>query len=270
MKFLNYVNVKMGTASTNERSFGNTNPLTARPFGMNHFFLQTRNVNGNWLYHPSDVRTTGFRLTHIPSPWIGDYARLVMMPTCGNDAGASTNTKLISSFDVNNAVMTPSFIKAYLIRYGITAELVPTMRGGIMRISYSDDALRYVNGAEEHRFAIDYSGKDVKNQDSVQKGHFIKVNYNSGTVTGYTNFNKRDENLPKNFKMYFILKFNAKISKTKTIYSDGTVNLAFEDSPKTVKCRFATSFISIDQAKYNLKKEVGRRSLEALKREGEK
>ena len=82
MKYLDYVNIKMGTRSTGSRSHGNTNPLVARPFGMNHFLVQTREER-NWFYYPDDVRTTGIRLTHIPSPWIGDYARLVMMPTTG-------------------------------------------------------------------------------------------------------------------------------------------------------------------------------------------
>ena len=83
MRYLDYVNIQMGTASANPRSFGNTNPLVARPFGMNHFFLQTRNGYNNdyngWMFHPDDVRTTGLRLTHIPSPWIGEYMRLIMI-----------------------------------------------------------------------------------------------------------------------------------------------------------------------------------------------
>ena len=100
MKYLNYVNIKMGTLSTQERSCGNTNPLVARPFGMNHFFIQTRDGNRGWLYHPNDIRTTGIRLTHMPSPWIGDYARLVMMPTTGNKFGAALDGSRQSSYDV--------------------------------------------------------------------------------------------------------------------------------------------------------------------------
>ena len=41
MKYIPYVNIKMGTKSVPRRSYGNTLPLTQIPFGMAPFCIQT-------------------------------------------------------------------------------------------------------------------------------------------------------------------------------------------------------------------------------------
>ena len=56
MSLLSYVNIKMGTHSVPDRSTGNTLPLVAVPFGMNHFAVQSRTDNERWFYHADDVR----------------------------------------------------------------------------------------------------------------------------------------------------------------------------------------------------------------------
>ena len=187
MRYLDYVNIQMGTASANPRSFGNTNPLVARPFGMNHFFLQTRNGYNNdyngWMFHPDDVRTTGLRLTHIPSPWIGEYMRLIMLPTTGSGAGARTDGKRESSYDVNNAVMTPAYLGIHLIRYGVDLEFSPTVRGGVMRFTWDERTPEFIDGGEIHRFLLDYMGTDGGEEPRTQ----LTVDYENGVIRGYTN-----------------------------------------------------------------------------------
>ena len=85
MSYLEYVNIKQGTESLPRFSHGNTLPLIQMPFGMNAYAPQTSGdrasgEEGNWFYHPKDRSLEGIRLTHQPSPWIGDYTPLVMMP----------------------------------------------------------------------------------------------------------------------------------------------------------------------------------------------
>ncbi len=69
-----YVNPLVGTDSDYALSNGNTYPAIALPWGMNFWTPQT-NKNGNgWGYMYDDVKIRGFKQTHQPSPWIGDYA----------------------------------------------------------------------------------------------------------------------------------------------------------------------------------------------------
>ena len=271
MNHINYVNVKMGTASTREFSCGNTNPITAMPFGMNHFFPQTRNINNGWLYHPSDARTTGIRLTHVPSPWLGDYARIVMMPTTGRRAGASIRDSRETSYDTKNSVLTPSYIKLDLIRYGVTFELTPTVRGGIMRAKWSKDCPKFIDEGDLHRFVLDFSGQNFETKNGTEYGNGVTIDYSKGVIKGYTNnFRKFGiDNLPKNFRMYFIFDFGKKLDEVLSIVEDGIVNVAFSGSPETVTCRFATSFISAEQAEYNLLTELGKTSFKAIRQQCE-
>ena len=267
MRYIDKVNIKMGTASTRERSNGNTNPIVARPFGMNHFIPQTRNINEGWLYHPSDIRTTGVRLTHIPSPWLGDYAKLIMMPTTGDKGGAALDNNRESSYDIKNAVLTPAYMRLNLIRYGIDLQLVPTVRGGIMRINWSKDCDKFIDNGNVHRFFIEYKGREAQIDGKNDVGHWLEIDYEKGLIRGYTNNFRRfgTEQLPSNFKIYFVFDFGAPFDKEKTILGTGAVNLAFIGSPSEIVCRFATSYISTEQAKYNLISEVGNKTLEQLR-----
>ena len=81
MSYIDYVNIKMGTNSTMRFSRGNTLPLVQLPFGMASFSLQTERIKGRerWFYNPNVPVFEGIRLTHQPSPWIGDYGTFLMM-----------------------------------------------------------------------------------------------------------------------------------------------------------------------------------------------
>ena len=105
--FLPYVNIKMGTNSVMRYSHGNTLPLTQLPFGMSAFCPQTEVHAGQkgWFYNPNAPYLEGIRLTHQPSPWIGDYGTFLMVPQ--NDVVASTPSGAYSSFRQDDAVLLP-------------------------------------------------------------------------------------------------------------------------------------------------------------------
>lgn len=261
MRYIDYVNVKMGTRSTDKRSCGNVNPITAMPFGMNHYFLQTRN-DYRWPFYADDVRTGGLRISHIPSPWIGDYSKLVLFPSSGNDKLSSLVLgKEECGYNIKTAKMTPAYIFARLPRYGVDMEFSPTLRGGIMRAKWYNEASSLISGGNIHRISVYIDGKECR----------YNIDYESGTVSGFTdNFRSwRADHLPRNFGMYFVLRFDRKISKKNTYCGEKGLSIAFNGSPKTVNCRFATSFISVDQARYNLESEVGVKNLETVKKECE-
>eukprot|EP00913_Durusdinium_trenchii_P018795 g17662.t1 len=61
-------------------SLGNTLPLVARPWGFNHWSVQTegiRSVEGSsWWFSPKSRNFVAMRCTHQASPWISDYGTL--------------------------------------------------------------------------------------------------------------------------------------------------------------------------------------------------
>ena len=54
-------------------STGNTLPLVGRPWGFNHWALQTNDGRSAWWFNGNDHEFKWIRCTHQPSPWIGDY-----------------------------------------------------------------------------------------------------------------------------------------------------------------------------------------------------
>ena len=72
------VNPLQGTESEQDFSRGNTLAIVARPFGMTHWTLQSRNRE-RWFFHPHDNKLMGIRATHQPSPWISDYGNFTVM-----------------------------------------------------------------------------------------------------------------------------------------------------------------------------------------------
>ena len=78
-----YVNPLVGSDSNPELSNGNTYPAIAVPWGMNFWTPQTRNMQHSWTYMYDDNKLRGFKQTHQPSPWIGDYAAFSLFPETG-------------------------------------------------------------------------------------------------------------------------------------------------------------------------------------------
>ena len=260
MKCLDHVNIKMGSHSLPERSCGNTNPFVGAPFGMNHFALQTR-IDDRWFFHPEDVRAHGIRLTHQPSPWIGDYAKVLMTPLTGEEKGHRSN----SSYDIKTAVFTPAYMQIYLNWYGVTAELVPTLRGGILRSTWNTDPA--FPGDRTRRFVLNFGEQLL----AKEEGPCYQVDWEQGIVrcvsAQFRSF--CNENIPQNFCLYGVFSFGCPLDREKSICEDHVVNLAFSGMPDQVECRFATSFISMEVAEFSLQREVGETSFEALREQTE-
>ena len=86
---LETIDTRFGTASKHAFSRGNTLPYTGVPFGMNYFVPQTSDQEGAWFFDPHLPVFQGIRLTHQPSPWIGDYSWLLLTPVAGQIGGDS-------------------------------------------------------------------------------------------------------------------------------------------------------------------------------------
>ncbi len=139
MKNYSYVNTKMGTENCPRYSNGNCYPVTALPHGMASFTFQTDTSinelkNTNWFYSPYHKSFEGIRLTHLPSPWLGDYGKLVI----SGQRGVFSHGKGIyfAYYDTEKSVIEPAYMNARVNRDRYNIELTPTLYGGIIRIKF--------------------------------------------------------------------------------------------------------------------------------------
>lgn len=258
MNLLKYVNIKQGTCSVARFSAGNTLPLTQLPFGFASFAPQTAGERGGWFYHPKDRSLEGIRLTHMPSPWIGEHGAIVMLPQSGEPY--LKEEMRWSGFRPKEAVLEPYYIDIKLLRSQTRFELTPTVYGAAMRISYG--------AADENYFSLlSVSGNTSYSFDAENNHLFCKTD---------CNFFESSDKYP--VKAYFAFEFeNGDISAEKTLIEDSSgkrSGLKISGSPAgihlSVACaqlnvRMATSFISEEQALRNLRHDSDYISFEALK-----
>jgi putative alpha-1,2-mannosidase len=64
--------------------YGRTTPFVTLPFGMTHFTPVTRKSRiAVPLYNYFDTRIRGFRASHKPAMWMGDYGHVTLKPVIG-------------------------------------------------------------------------------------------------------------------------------------------------------------------------------------------
>ena len=145
MKYIPYVNVKMGTRSHMRYSTGNTLPLTQMPFGMASFCPQTEVIEGRegWYFNPELPSVEGIRLTHQPSPWIRDYGTVLMTPQ--NDIISDTSDGAWSGYRIKDSILRPDYIKIKFLRQDCVFELAPTERGCAFSLSFENDKKSYLS-----------------------------------------------------------------------------------------------------------------------------
>src|SRR4051812_41157364 len=113
MSSIDFVNPLQGTQSDYHFSTGNTLPLVGVPRGMTYWTPQTS--DRNFIFDSRFPKLSGFRATHSPSPWMGDYGHFDVMPVVGTiyptpEMRASAHSGHFSR---------PGLYKTHLVRYGI-------------------------------------------------------------------------------------------------------------------------------------------------------
>ena len=250
---IDFVNLLQGTQSTPAFSHGNTLPIAATPFGMAHWTLQ--NAAGPWMFQPWNRRLQGFRCTHQLSPWLSDYGSATFLPVTGN--GAPDAEGRASSYIPDNAKLAPDLLEIFLLRYRARVELVPTDRCCILRAHY--DAPPAGDEAQAPALIIDVLSLQG---DVAQHVTTRRILFASNQTSGGT---------PKNFATYYVVEFaeawescTLQHHKERSGSDRQTLTVSFRQS-RQLEARIATSFISFDQASYNLEQELGSRSLETVK-----
>nr|WP_221380358.1 GH92 family glycosyl hydrolase [Actinoplanes polyasparticus] len=234
-RLTNFVDTRRGTNSSGGFSRGNNLPITAVPNGFNFLTPVTDAGSDSWEYvyqrdnNPANLPLlAGLAISHQPSPWMGDRNQMSVMPV--PDGGTAGSLP----FSHNDEVARPDFYSVKL-QNGLTAQISPTDHGGIMQFGFagqSTGTLAFRNGT----FVI---GTD-------------------GTVTGWVD-NGSGLSAGRS-RMFYAGTFDRAPAGTSS--TSATFDLA-AGAPLTL--RFATSFLSVDQAQRNLGLEVTGRSFEQIR-----
>ena len=235
-----HVMPEMGTINSYEMSHGNVYPAIGRPWGMHSFSPQTRsNSSGGWFYQYEDTEFRGMRLTHQLSPWICDYACWSFMPVAG-DGVAENGAGRFHRYRHEDERMLPESYSVKFVESDIEMKFAPSMRAGILEVSYPRDALPGI--------VVDpFPGGEVR-YDSERR-----------LVTGKSVVDivaRHDGVAPRNF---FVLAFDRDVVRA-TKKEDGALHVVFNPSSEPVKitARLSSSYISESQAIVNLKEVEGR------------
>lgn len=225
---LESIDTRFGTASKHAFSRGNTLPYTGVPFGMNYFVPQTSDQDGSWFFDPHLPIFQGIRLTHQPSPWIGDYSWLLLTPVTGQLGGDSLFHRQ-SSYDIDKASFQPHYLKIFSLRYQIETQLTPTCYGASIRLKQKQGkALSlYLHAADE----LTVEQVDKRTLALRQEG---KTETNKNLL-----------------KLFTALQMNTDILAVSQEGGDWRIDLASSHA----EIQLATSFISPSQALLNLPQE---------------
>lgn len=254
MSPVDYVNPLTGTLSSHDLSTGNLYPVVGVPWGMNYWTPQTGSMGNGWIYVYTQNKIKGFKQTHQPSPWINDYGEFALMPTTGKPLFGEEERA--SWFSHMAETVKPYYYKVYLADYNMTAEMSPTSRAAIFKMTYPKNTPAYLT------------------VDALDMGSWVKILPAERKIIGYTT--KHEKSVPENFKCYFVMTFDRPFAYMATVADGKTDSSSVEVRSKhsgaivgfgkqggAVQIHVASSFISIEQAERNLE-EVDNRSLEEV------
>ncbi|WP_159084480.1 glycoside hydrolase domain-containing protein [Dongshaea marina] len=284
--FSKYVNPMIGTDSHGNFSHGNKLPYVATPMPMT--LLSPQMNTGSWYYAYSSCTKqepncvddtivnpiTGFRFSHEPSPWIGDYGYFSLMPIpasskVGEDTYPSNdNVAAYGSFEHANEFSHPY---EYQITFanGLKSQMTSSRRAGYLRFTMPDPG-------QKIRLIFDLQDAGSQRQDQISWPS------NLSDFFGYTQ-DGNQEGLPSDFKAFFNMRFyqgdsTREIHPTEIkVWDSGTsvepefnskdqsyqatgnhLIVAFTFDTNEVSALVGNSYISSSQAKFNLEHEMGK------------
>lgn len=253
MDLLDFANPLQGTDSTHTFSKGNTCPLIGSPRAMTYWTPQTS--DGRFIFNRREVKVSGFRATHSPSPWMGDHGHFDIIPVHG-PIGLTPETRA-SSHHPDAQHCRPDRYITRLLRYNIDVELTATAYCGVFRFTFPPDA---------HDPAIVFQGGEGEFSSDAE---FVIRHAPSGTqLLGIAR--AHHNGVPAGFGCYFVAEVDgASIAAHGTLtpqsihHDTDQINapragafLKLANIAGPVTLRVATSYISHDQALLNLHRDT--------------
>jgi predicted alpha-1,2-mannosidase len=249
---VDWVNLYIGTGS-GPIGYGGTMPFVTPPFGMTNWTAQTRQnkVSGvSYKYEDADI--SGFIGTHQPAIWMGDYGYVTLMPEINVLKTSPQDRKL--PFTHTDEIVRPDYYSVWMNAGDsrrIRTEMTATERCAYMRFTFPANASAAV--------IVEASRPGVAG--------FAHVDAVTREITGY-NPDRMDANLGPlklpNFRGYFVVQFNKAFSESgvygptlhrSELATGGYAKFKTTDG-EVVEARVGTSFISVEQARKNLKSEI--------------
>ncbi|SHL89505.1 GH92 family glycosyl hydrolase [Mucilaginibacter sp. OK098] len=272
-----YVNPLIGTAITGFAKGldgGGTMPCVNVPFAMTNFVAQTgENKMSRMCYQYEDKTVIGFTATHQPTVWMGDYGYVSIMPQTGKLKVLPEER--ILTYDHKDEISKPYYYSVKLNAGNntkIKAEIAGANTCGMFRFTFpeANQAHLIIQGINLNPLLAD-SANDYTSRIKNLRG-YVHIDTIHNEITGYNPDRQSAQLGPelKNFKGYFVIRFSKKISAygtwDKQIVNKGSKNqygtrmgayISFSTKAnEEIKVIVATSFISLEQAKANLQKEI--------------
>jgi predicted alpha-1,2-mannosidase len=273
---VDYVNTYIGTA---QDGAGGLMPQVGPPFAMTNFSAQTcENQISRMPYVYEDTTIIGFIATHQPCVWMGDYGYVSAMPLTGKLRVLPEQRK--SLFDHKNEVVSPYYYSVKMDagqKKFIKTEMTATERCGIFKVTYPEAKEAHlviqainINDAQEPDWNKELNSK--KRRSEIFEA-YININPEKNEITGY-NPDRASLNIGpelKNFKGYFIIQFDKSVTaygtwnnneifpQSKVLYGKKRMGAYISFSTKkneVVRFKIASSFISLEQARDNMQKEI--------------
>ncbi len=261
---------------------GGTLPAVGLPYAMTNFLAQTgENKMGRTSYVYEDKSIIGFLASHQPTVWMGDYGYVSVMPQIGELKLLPKERAL--PFEHADEITKP-FYYSVLLNAGnnqrIKGEIAAASRAAIFQFTFpaTEKAHIIIQGINLNPALADPSN-DYEERIKKIKG-FVKIDTIRNEITGYNPDRVSAQlgpDLP-NFKGYFIIKIDKKITSFGTWDNDSNTPSSTEQfgtrmgayinfkttENERIKLCIATSFISLDQARENLQKEIGDEDFDKL------
>ncbi|MEU3827386.1 GH92 family glycosyl hydrolase [Streptomyces sp. NPDC029080] len=243
-----YALTTRGTNSSGSFSRGNDFPATALPHGFNFWTPVTNASSLSWLYEYARANNAdnlptiqAFSASHEPSPWMGDRQTFQVMPSAASGTPDTARAARELPFRHENETARPYY---YGVRFenGLKAEMTPTDHAAVLRFTYpGDDAsVLFDNVTEQAGLTLDKEHGTVTGYSDVK----------SGLSTGAT-------------RLFVYGEFDKPVTDGTASGVKGYLRFA-AGADRTVTLRLATSLIGVDQAKDNLRQEVGGASFDTV------
>ncbi|NEA97738.1 GH92 family glycosyl hydrolase [Streptomyces sp. SID13726] len=235
-----YALTTRGTNSSGGFSRGNNFPATAVPHGFNFWTPVTNASSLSWLYDYARANNDdnlptiqAFSASHEPSPWMGDRQTFQVMPSAAGGTPDTGREARELAFRHENETARPYY---YGVRFenGLKAEMAPTDHAAALRFSYPGDDASVLF-------------------DNVTDQAGLTLDKDAGVITGYSDVKSGLSTGATRLFVYGVFDKPVKDG------SAGGVKgyLRFDaGADRTVTLRLATSLISLDQAKDNLRQEI--------------
>jgi predicted alpha-1,2-mannosidase len=249
---VDWVNLYIGTGS-GPIGYGGTMPFVTPPFGMTDWTPQTRqNKVSGVSYKYEDTTISGFIGTHQPAIWMGDYGYVTLMPEIDSLKTAPDDRKL--PFTHADEVARPDYYSVWMNAgnsHRIRTEMTATERCAYMRFTFPSNASSTIIVEASRPGIAGFANVDLAKQE----------------ITGY-NPDRMDRDLGPmqlpNFKGYFVIEFHKAFSDSGTYgptsqqpeSATGAYAKFKTTEGEVIEARVGTSFISIEQARQNLRSEI--------------